>query len=380
MPTRITTTLLLGCLLLACQPARAISIREDVPSQEYAQISWSYQYDESGFLIDSHGQFCSATQIGPTHALTAAHCIDQDADGAIDEERDAATLRFGSRAMVSPDNGSRVASIDLHPKWTESNGDAAFDLAVLTFIIPRGGGDPRIPRISDADPTGLVGTMVGYGVQGYGNQFPGELVGIADRIAAQNMIDSVGSVILTDFDNPDGTTSTLGSETPLRLEGTTAAGDSGAALYADFRGDARIVGVLHGGENPVSGSASEYGDVSEWTPIRTPENLAFLAGFGFVAEPIVIPGDYNDDGVVDAADYTVWRDTRSLRGDYSADHNGNGVVDDGDYSTWSWAYGQVNPWHSAPSQPVGLVPEPNGLRVAIAFFTVALSLGPFNRR
>ncbi|QDT68614.1 hypothetical protein MalM25_15370 [Planctomycetes bacterium MalM25] len=55
-----------------------------------------------------------------------------------------------------------------------------------------------------------------------------------------------------------------------------------------------------------------------------------------------LTGDYNDDGVVDAADYTVWRDTLGDSADPSgsgADGNDNGVIDNGDYTAWSDNYG-----------------------------------------
>lgn len=54
----------------------------------------------------------------------------------------------------------------------------------------------------------------------------------------------------------------------------------------------------------------------------------------------VAPGDYNADGLVDAADYTVWRDFASAtthvnRGDGNAD----GAVNAGDYEVWRGNYG-----------------------------------------
>jgi hypothetical protein len=52
-------------------------------------------------------------------------------------------------------------------------------------------------------------------------------------------------------------------------------------------------------------------------------------------------GDFNRDGVVDAADYTVWRDTLgtpTLRGEL-ADANGNAVVDADDYLWWRRQFG-----------------------------------------
>jgi mannan endo-1,4-beta-mannosidase len=54
-----------------------------------------------------------------------------------------------------------------------------------------------------------------------------------------------------------------------------------------------------------------------------------------------LPGDYNSDGIVDAADYTVWRDSIGQTGEgLAADGNGNGEVDAGDYDVWSLFFGE----------------------------------------
>lgn len=53
-----------------------------------------------------------------------------------------------------------------------------------------------------------------------------------------------------------------------------------------------------------------------------------------------INADYNSDGVVDAGDYSVWRDSFGLRGkSLAADGNGDGVVDDKDYAHWRNYFG-----------------------------------------
>lgn len=46
------------------------------------------------------------------------------------------------------------------------------------------------------------------------------------------------------------------------------------------------------------------------------------------------PGDYNADGLVDAADYQVWLDAFGSTTSLSADGSGNGRVDAADYSLW----------------------------------------------
>ncbi|MCA9187622.1 MAG: S8 family serine peptidase, partial [Planctomycetales bacterium] len=47
-----------------------------------------------------------------------------------------------------------------------------------------------------------------------------------------------------------------------------------------------------------------------------------------------IPGDYNENHMVDAADYTVWKDTFGSTADLRADGNANGTIDAADYTIW----------------------------------------------
>jgi hypothetical protein len=56
-------------------------------------------------------------------------------------------------------------------------------------------------------------------------------------------------------------------------------------------------------------------------------------------------GDYNEDGMVDAADYVVWRDTMGDEVDFyaGADGSGNGVIDEQDYAVWRENFGNSLP-------------------------------------
>lgn len=54
-------------------------------------------------------------------------------------------------------------------------------------------------------------------------------------------------------------------------------------------------------------------------------------------------GDYNEDGVVNAADYTVWRDAEGVIGDHPADGDNDGFVNDADYDYWRLNYGATAP-------------------------------------
>src|SRR5262249_39656686 len=73
--------------------------------------------------------------------------------------------------------------------------------------------------------------------------------------------------------------------------------------------------------------------------------------------PPTLVGDYNGDGKVDAADYTVWRDTFGSTTDLRAngDNSGasSGVVDQADYLIWVQNYGAAQAAGLAAS-----VPEP----------------------
>lgn len=69
-----------------------------------------------------------------------------------------------------------------------------------------------------------------------------------------------------------------------------------------------------------------------------------------------LPGDYNRDGQVDAADFTVWRDTLGSQSLLAADGSGNGIIDNEDYLIWRSHFGI-----SAEGGVIaGAVPEPGG--------------------
>jgi hypothetical protein len=52
-----------------------------------------------------------------------------------------------------------------------------------------------------------------------------------------------------------------------------------------------------------------------------------------------VPGDYNTNGVVDAADYTVWRNSLSSTVDLQADGDNSGTVDAADFLLWRACFG-----------------------------------------
>jgi T5SS/PEP-CTERM-associated repeat protein len=91
-----------------------------------------------------------------------------------------------------------------------------------------------------------------------------------------------------------------------------------------------------------------------------------------------ITGDYNGDGIVDAADYTVWRDSLGQIGTgLAADGDGNGVVDQADFDVWSAHFGEMASTGSGASAS-SVTPEPTTLSL-IATFLFCISLQRLTR-
>jgi hypothetical protein len=96
-----------------------------------------------------------------------------------------------------------------------------------------------------------------------------------------------------------------------------------------------------------------------------------LFSIGYETDPLtslrtanLLDGDYNRDGKVSAADYTVWRDNLNggtgYRGEI-ADGNADFAIDSLDYDRWLEQYGLTSALGSGTSINAGTVPEPGGL-------------------
>lgn len=99
------------------------------------------------------------------------------------------------------------------------------------------------------------------------------------------------------------------------------------------------LGAIHVWQWGMDGSNGSLWNIAAGTPADQPNNVPLGQWLsGFVSAP-ALAGDFNGDGVVDAADYTTWRDDAQPAGDYQL---------------WSQRFGDTL---SSPSQTAS-IPEP----------------------
>lgn len=102
----------------------------------------------------------------------------------------------------------------------------------------------------------------------------------------------------------------------------------------------------------------------------TSNNAALTDGAFSKAVGTLAPGDYNQDGVVNAADYTLWRDTLNdtVTAGTGADGDGDGVIGIGDYTVWADNFGAMTTF-----QVTGSVPEPSAVVITLLVSAAGLA-------
>ena len=106
-------------------------------------------------------------------------------------------------------------------------------------------------------------------------------------------------------------------------------------------------GLASGGFRGLLDNLYVYSDAR--TPAEILADVRAVLGAGYVPAPDAEvdhdPGDYNRDGIVNAADYTLWRDLvgQSVPLGTLADGNRDGMIDAADYGVWKSHFGVVTP-------------------------------------
>ena len=169
-----------------------------------------------------------------------------------------------------------------------------------------------------------------------------------------------------------GATNAINDLATLSLAGSLTPDGIANDGYADLGTDINeTVGalILGGTAYTLPGT---YGSASSGADHQFDE---FFAGLGKISLAAVasVPGDFNGNGSVDAADYVLWRKGGPLQNEVS----NSGTVDDQDYLDWRARFGNPTPGSGSGLETAGGVPEPATL--SLVGLAVAL-IGILRRR
>ncbi|MEX2172539.1 MAG: hypothetical protein WD851_24670 [Pirellulales bacterium] len=123
-------------------------------------------------------------------------------------------------------------------------------------------------------------------------------------------------------------------------------------------GSVEVVPLIHDGGSLYHLDFSLAGGTGDLFKYNT--GTPFIVGMGIAG----LPGDYNGNGIVDAADYVVWRDSRGQQVPHGtgADGDGDGTVGQGDHNFWRARFGNGG---GTGSLQTPAVPEPAAFVLAI---------------
>lgn len=113
-----------------------------------------------------------------------------------------------------------------------------------------------------------------------------------------------------------------------------------ALVYGTGMFGATGAGAMHNGPDQPDIPPTTISSIIFWglaypgQPYVWRTNLASNIRFVIEAEEIHLPGDYNLDGDVDAADYNIWQTDFGSNTQLAADGSENNIVDAADYVVW----------------------------------------------
>jgi autotransporter-associated beta strand protein len=140
---------------------------------------------------------------------------------------------------------------------------------------------------------------------------------------------------------------------------------TGGLLELDFSGATDVIDSLFiDGISQATGTWGATGSGAQFTS-------DLLAGTGLLQVTTFVPpplsGDYNEDGVVDAADYVVWRD--NLGSETALPNDDTVGVGPDDYDRWKAHFGETNLGGTGSAASSG-VPEPHSVCLFAIAYTV----------
>ena len=271
----------------------------------------------------------------------AVHVLFMNANGTVKSSQKIASDSGGGPTLADGDYfGSSVAALG------DLDGDGVTDLAVGAI------GDSTGPTIEGAlyvlfmngDGTVKSRQKIAGGIGGGPTLAPGDFFGIS--VASMGDLDGDGIMDLTVGASGDDTGRTrsgavhvlfMNANGTVKRSQKIASNTGGGPTLAStdlFGSSVATLGDLNG-DGLTDIAVGAEGDDTGGTN-RGAVYVLFL-------KPANLAGDYNLNGTVDAADYTLWRDTLgAIVTPFSgADGSGNGVVDQADYDVWKAHFGQT---------------------------------------
>ena len=288
---------------------------------------------------------------------------------------------------------------------------AGFGSGASTRIAAGYSNNPSVPGNNGyavVDPTAVTATAVGFAAT---PPNAGEFrLGLAFADASHIFTKPIGNNPLY-YTSYAGSTGTLVSsatmpaaasaETQLAytvlngtpLLATQSSGDSHISVYNVADPASPLLLATAAGLSGIPANLNNTGQIAWGTATINPDGSATqnlygmrtnggIRAFTFTLPAPGVDGDYNGNGVVDAADYALWRKNDGLTGGATkaqGDGNGDGNVNSLDYDYWRARFG--NPPGSGSGQlasTTNAVPEPS--TVAMLLMSLLFSASSIARR
>jgi arylsulfatase A-like enzyme len=215
----------------------------------------------------------------------------------------------------------------------------------------------------------------------YNGPYPAEVAGLPDSALRDNAYVRDGAVLTMTLENLDmhaeydflfyGAAGNTGDYSLFTATGSNNGQANITPLVNNSTDVGRIDGIMPNAEGIITLLfEGRRMDGTPHLPGVAQDALGRLNFIQITEHLLPVRGDFNDDRLVNAADYSVWRSNFGSTTNLDADANGNGVVDTADFVIWRRALAASAGSGSAtsPNKPDAL-PEPLSailLAVAIA--------------